>query len=361
MNNGVGRNHFGELTINNFVLKSFDIAPNSFIDMQQMNESNKVKVRLFNIQSNTIRNDERIELEMINSVKNDTYLVVFGGWIPCAFIKSNTILYADRNVISEITTRYEGGVKKSDKELDYFDSIFLQNKSVSLDIAAFVIESNERKIPTNESIDLQVASVKDSLKRALPNLKISTYPGGNSYYHNLKDLLEPVMKKRMAFLQEITPKLNRQFTAKSRKEVVNVVFEVAKKVQLSKTDLVIILALLRVTMIGKKSAAQLVLKDAQNYTEEMAYNAVCDLSTIEVLINMHNFHENEDKSNYSVALITKDKGLSLFSALLSNAKIGGSDGSNLQVSAKLTASIFGDDEDLLNTYEKWLKGEGYSF
>lgn len=358
MNNGVGRNHFGELTINNFVLKSFDIVPNSFIDMQQMNESNKVKVRLFNIQSNTIRNDERIELEMINSVKNDTYLVVFGGWIPCAFIKSNTILYADRNVISEITTRYEGGVKKSDKELDYFDSIFLQNKSVSLDIAAFVIEANERKIPTNESIDQQVASVKDSLKRALPNLKISTYPGENSYYHNLKDLLEPVMKKRMAFLQEVTPKLNRQFTAKSRKEAVNVVFEVAKKVQLSKTDLVIILALLRVTMIGKKSAAQLVLKDAQNYTEEMAYNAVCDLSTIEVLINMHNFHEKEDKSNYSVALITKDKGLSLFSALLSNAKVGGSDGNNLQVSAKLTASIFGDDEDLLNTYEKWLKGEG---
>ncbi|ABM01995.1 hypothetical protein Ping_0121 [Psychromonas ingrahamii 37] len=357
MNDGVGRNHLGELTINNIVLKSFDIVPNSFTDMQQMNESNKVKVRLFNIQSNIIRNDERIELEMINSVKNETFLVVFGGWIPCAFIKSNTILYADRNVITEITTRYKGGIKKSDKALDYFDSIFLHNKSVSIDISAFVIEANERKIPTNELINQQVASVKESLKRALPNLKIANYPGGNSYYHDLKDLLEPIMKKRMAFLQEVTPKLNRQFTAKSRKEAVNVVFKAAKKAQLSKNDLVIVLALLRVTMIGKKTAAQLVLKDAQNYTEDMAYNAVCDLSTIEVLINMHNSHEKEDKSNYNVALITKDKGLSLFSALLSNTKINGSDGDNLQVTAKLTSSIFGDDEDLLNTYEKWLKGE----
>ena len=97
----------------------------------------------------------------------------------------------------------------------------MQNKSVSIDISAFVIEANERKIPTNNMIDQQVASVKESLKRALPNLKICAYPDDNAYYHNLKDALELGMKNRMTFLQEVTPKLNKQFTEKSRKEAVN--------------------------------------------------------------------------------------------------------------------------------------------
>ena len=158
MNDIVGRNHYGDLTINNHVLKSFDIVPNSFLDMQKMNESNKVKVRLFNIQSDTIQNDEVVELEMTNLVKNDVFLVVFGGWIPCTFIKRKTILLVDRNVVTEITSRYEGGVKKCSKALDSFDSIFLQNKSVSIDISAFVIEANKCIIPTNDMIDQQVAT-----------------------------------------------------------------------------------------------------------------------------------------------------------------------------------------------------------
>ncbi|MDO9103394.1 MAG: hypothetical protein Q7U57_00395 [Methylovulum sp.] len=356
MNDDVKCDHDGNLTIQNHVLKSFDIVPNSFLDMQQMIESNKVKVRLYNIQSDTLHKDDKVELEITNFVKNDVFLVVFGGWIPCTFIKRRTILLADRNVVTEITSRYEGGVKKCSKTLDSFDSIFLQNKSVSIDISAFVIEANERKIPTNNMIDQQVANVKESLKRALPSLEICTYPGGNSYYHNLKDGLESVMKNRMTFLQEVMPKLNKQFTEKSRKEAVNIVFEAAKKIQLCKSDIVIILALLRITMAGKKTAAQLVLKDSQIYTEDKAYNAVCDLSAIELLFNLHNFHEKK-KSCYNIALITKDKGLSLFSSLFSNTEISGSNEDNLQVNAKILYPVFGDDNDLLNTYEKWLKCE----
>lgn len=359
MNDRVERNRDGDLTFGTHVLKSFDIVPNSFLDLQQMNESNKVKVRLFNIQSNTIQKDEEVELEMINSVKNYVFLVVFGGWIPCAFIKKKTILLADRNVVTEIISRYKGGEKKGSEEPDSFDSIFLQNKNISLDISAYVIEGNERKIPTNKMIDQQVFSVKNSLKLALPNLEITTYSDDNSYYYNWKDGLEEGVKRRMVFLQEIAPKLNKQFTKKSRKKTVEIVFETAKKMQLNNNDIVIILALLRITMNGQKTAAQLVLKDSQIYTEENAYNAACDLSTIEMLINMHLQHEKM-KLGYNIALITKDKGLSLFSSLFSNTAISGRSEGNLQITAKIMCSIFFDDdedEDLQKIYENWFKGE----
>jgi len=222
-----------------------------------------------------------------------------------------------------------------------------------LDISAFVIEGNERKIPTNSMIDEQVSTVTRDIKLALPNLKIAIYPKNNTYYHNIKNFLKPIIEYRMIFLQEIAPKLNKQFTEKSREEAVNLVFKTAKKIKLKKDDIVIILALLRILMKGKKTAAQLLLKDSQTYSEENAYNAAFDLSTIEMLINLYTYHEKN--TNYNIALITKDKGLSLFNSLFYNTIIGNRADGKMQVKAKIPYSIFSDDEYLLETYQKWLK------
>jgi len=99
------------------IIKSFDIVPNLFLDMIKMNETNKVKVQLFDIYSDTIQNDDSLELEMTNFTKDEAFLLVFGGWIPCTFIKQNTILLADRNIVSEIIRRYKNGRKKLMKNL----------------------------------------------------------------------------------------------------------------------------------------------------------------------------------------------------------------------------------------------------
>ena len=160
----------------------------------------------------------------------------------------------------------------------------------------------------------------------------------------------------MTFLQNIAPNLNKQFIEKSREKAVNIVFQTAKDMEFKRDDFVIILALLRILMKGKKTAAQLVLKDSQSYSEENAYNAAFDLSTIEMLINLDTFHKSE-KTNYNIALITQDKGLSLFSSLFNNTKISSKSEGKIQVKAKIPYSVFSDDEDLLKYYEKWLNGE----
>ena len=106
----VGYNN-GNLTIGEHVIKSFDIEPNSFEDMIQMNKTNKIKVRLFNIQSETIHNQDHVELEIVNIIKNEAFLIVFGGWIPCTYIKQNSILLADRNIVSEISRHLKKPLK----------------------------------------------------------------------------------------------------------------------------------------------------------------------------------------------------------------------------------------------------------
>ena len=346
----------GNLMIDKHIIKSFDIVPNSFPDMLQMNKIDKVKVKLFNIQSNTIHNDDVLELEMDNFIKNEAFLLVFGGWIPCTFIKKNTILLSDRNIVSEIIRRYKNGMKKINEPLDSFDNIFLNNNiPIMLDISPFVIEGNEQNIPTNSMIDEQVDNASKDIKLALPNLKIAPYHNGNTYYYELKDSLKPIIEKRMIFLQKVAPKLNKQFTKKTRQKAVEIVFKTAKETKLEKSDIVIMLALLRILMKGNKTAAQDVLKDSQTYSEENAYNAAFDLSTIEMLINWHIYHEKN--TNFNISLITKDKGLSLFSSLFNKMKVKNKISGKIQIDAKIFYSVFSDDEDLLKTYLKYLKTE----
>ena len=351
----IDRDYLGRLLIDGNIIHSFDVVPNTFEDMHALIKDNSIKYQLFNIKSPTIKSDEIIECTARNIYKEDAFLLVCGGWIPCSLIKNNTLIIADRNIVSQIVGRYKNGRKMNNDPLDALDGIFLQGNH-SIDITSFVIEGNKQKIPENSDIDEQVVEITKSLKSALPNLKIAKYPNGNEYYYALRDFLSKNIKKRMDFLKDVAPKLNKQFTEKSRELAVNYIFESARRINLEKADISIMLALLRITMTGKKTAAQLVLKDSQIYTEENAYNAACDLAAIELLINLHNFHI-KNNSIFNIALITKDKGLSLFNSLFENAKVTSSDGKRLTVTAELKFSFFGDDHEIIEKYKGWFAGK----
>ena len=338
----------GIYQMDKYRVESFDVVPNSFIDMIEMNNTNSVSVKLYNIISNDIEKDDVINMTVSHFVKNDTYLIVMGGWIPCSFISNSTLLLADRNVVSEIIRRYSNGEKQVNEEFDSFDNIFL-NMNIILDLSPFVIEGNAQKLPTNEQIDEQYYSAYNEIKLALPKLQIATYP--TVYYHNIKNALVPIVDKRIIFLQKIASKINKQFKHENKEEAVKLVLQAAEETMLKKNDLVILLALLRIIIKGNKSPAQLVLKDSQNYSKENAYNAVFDLVTIELLINYHSF---DTDTIYKKAFITRDKGLSLFSSMLNNTKVSDKVDSKLVITSTLPGEIFGNDDKLIDLYKKWL-------
>lgn len=58
MNNEMVRSYNGNLIIGKHIVKSFDIVPNTFLDMIQMNKTNKIKIQLFHIESDTIHYDD---------------------------------------------------------------------------------------------------------------------------------------------------------------------------------------------------------------------------------------------------------------------------------------------------------------
>ena len=155
----------------------------------------------------------------------------------------------------------------------------------------------------------------------------------------------------MEFLQKVTLTINKQFTVKTREQAIKIVLDIAKQMQL-RNDFVVILALLRILMKDKKSAAQLLLKDSQNYTERKAYNAVMDLFALELLFNAH----NKLKESFNIAFITRDKGLSLFSSMFSIPKITNRSEGKIQINIKIDYSIFSDNEEelkLIQDYFNW--------
>ncbi|MFW2565007.1 hypothetical protein ACN5O4_00275 [Aliarcobacter butzleri] len=331
--------------INNTSFETCDIEPNTFLDMPELKESKQIIVKLLD-------KDNKLELPYI--MKDDSFLIVYGGWIPCSFIRRNTLLLADRNVISEIITRYRNGKKEVSGDFDAFDNIFL-NSNIKLDITSYLIEGNKGRVPTNSEIDEELEIVIKALKIALPKLDIAVYPNQNAYYYNLKDANSKSIEERMRFLQEISSKINKEFTHKTREKAVMLVYETAKNMELKRDDFVIILVLLRIIMKGKKSAAKLILKDSQIYTEEKAYNAAFDLTNIVMLLNLHIYHLS--KTNFKVAFITKDKGLALFSSLLNNLRINKRENGNINFMTTLTTEIFDGDIEMIETYRKWLNGE----
>ena len=110
-----------------------------------------------------------------------------------------------------------------------------------------------------------------------------------------------------------------------------------------------------ILMKGKKTAAQLLLKVSQSFSEENSYNAAFDLTTIEILFGLDEYHRKNTNNN--IALITQDKGLSLFSSLFNNTIITGRSNGKVQIKATIPYVVFSDDKVLLEKYKKWLNGE----
>ncbi|MCL6396220.1 hypothetical protein EXT62_04800 [Pectobacterium carotovorum subsp. carotovorum] len=354
----IGRDCDGNLLINNtehgdLVITSYEIMPNDYDDLCKMEENKEVKIRLFNIKSKNFKEPFRLELSIKNDTTHEEFLLIKGGWIPCSYMKKNTLLFADRNVISKIKSRYFMNEKKGSAELDYFDSIFLNDNNLTLDLTFWVLESNKGEFPSTNVMDEQLNYAKSNLKRALPNVKIAEYPGGNTYYHNISSAIKNTTNQRMDLLFKAAPLINRQFTSETREAIVHEIFELVDECKLSRSDISVILIFLRITMNEKKNPAQGVIKDSQCYTLKKAYNTACDLGSIEWLINLIRKHEMEN-SHFNIAFITQDKALAKLGSLMLSQKNSSSDGDKISAKISFPMSIFSDSLQTLQLVKKYL-------
>lgn len=348
----------GNILINNteygnLVILSYDIEPNDYHDMVRMEKSNEVKIRLSNVIAKNFDEQFSLEMNIINDSAHEAFMLVKNGWIPCNFMKKNTLLLADRNIIPKIQYRYCLNKKKGTDKYDYFDTIFLNKNQLTIDLTCWVLEANERKVPSKETMDKQLSNAINILNLSLPDVEIAKFPNGNSYYHELANALRENIETRMDFIFKSAPLINRNFTKETRKAIIENIFTLADEFKLARNDIAVILVFLKINIDGKKNPAGRVIKDSQKYTLEDAYNTACDLEAIELLINMIRIHE-KNKSNYNIAFLTEDKGLAKLGALLLNYRNDNSDGNNISMVSSFPMDIFANNIEVLNLVKKYL-------
>lgn len=353
-----GRDGDGNIIVNgtergNLTIHSYDIVPNNYAELCSMMESNTVTVRLRNASAFEEREKFNIQFDLTHDDKQETYVLTDGGWYPLMLLPKNTLVLADKNIISRMQYRYFLGKKKNNVGLDYFDSVFLNNSGMIFDVTLFALEGNKKQPPTPSLIDEQRKIAEEIMRHALPDIELAFYPGGSKYSHKLHEMLRPLILQRMAFLQEIAPSLNRGITSRIRKELAAKVFETAKKHKLNPTDIAVVLVFLRITMKGKKTAATQVIKESQNYSLENAYNTVADLMALEIMINYIN-HPMRKQKGTNIAYITKDKGIAKIGALILNHTHNHSDGNTKTVTSSFPPDIFAEEVDVQQLIKEYL-------
>lgn len=355
----IARDDLGNLIITmvdnkEIVIHDFSVMPNDYHSLREMMETGSTDIRLYNVRAIGVQEPFRLEMKVTYLSNQDTFLIVDGGWIPLSLISRKALLLADRNVIPAIQYRYSLGLLKKDVPPNDFDAVFLQPAGIEIDISLFSIESNQRKIPDRETMDKQISIAKDILRYSLPELKRAIYPNADSYFFGLFDILKPRLSNRTNFFMDVAAGLNREFTPSQRKQYVPFIFSKAKENGLKNTDIAVLLAFLRITMSGKKTAATKVIKESQTFCAEDGYNVACDLMALEVLMNYISFHK-KNKSAYIPCFITKDKGLAQIAALMMNIKSQTSDGEEASVTVTLPLDIFSDEREVQEMIMQYLQ------
>lgn len=359
----IGKDADGNLLVGNtvhgdLIITSYDIVPNNYHDLRQMEESKKINIRLLNVIAKDFKEPFSLELIIENDTIDKSFLLVKDGWIPCNFMKKNTLLLADRNIISEIKRRYFINERRGTEDLDYFDSIFLTKNGLLIDLTLWVLEANERQIPSVDTMDRQLSQAKEILKTALPNIEIAEYEEGNKYYHKIANHIKNTLEKRMDFLFKTAPLINKQFTSETRIAIIPEIFKLATDCNISHYDIAVILVFLRINMAyehekDRKNTAQKVTKDSQEYTLENAYNTACDLAAIEWQINLIRKHESAN-SGFNIAFMTNDKGLAELGSLMLNQKDYSTDGHKITMTISFPMDIFSDSLEALKLIKKYL-------
>jgi hypothetical protein len=214
------------------------------------------------------------------------------------------VILVDRNVVTEIVSRFEGGRKKG-REPDFLD--LFEDLPVCINPILYAIEGNTRAMPGPELVAEQLSEVTEKLQKALPkaNLQIGS--------ESLKGILGTIedtragMGRRQEFLLRLAPTLKSPVSRKHFDRRWNEVLDAADACDVRRNSLVVLAVLSTVSVPNGASPTKALLKFKDGYSAADAYNALADLRSLEILITLFALFSEE-----IIQLCTADRNLALF-------------------------------------------------
>lgn len=264
--------------------------------------------RIVEIDAEEVDTDQyaHITAKLVSSFTARAIGLVRGGWLPSylAATRKNAVILPDRNIITEIHGRFKNG-RKAGREPDFLD--LFEGLPVRINPMLAVMEGNGRAIPESAATSAQFKEIADKLKEALPSAVIMVGPASIMGMHALIEGTRSEFERKQEFLM----RLGRTLASPVARSEIDArwvdVIAVADDCKVPRASLAVLAVLSALVNPSGYCAAKKLLKFHAKYDESDAYNALCDLRSLEILTSCFAFFPEMDTQ-----LCTADRHLALF-------------------------------------------------
>ncbi|MDF1836011.1 MAG: hypothetical protein P1U62_14200, partial [Alteraurantiacibacter sp. bin_em_oilr2.035] len=231
--------------------------------------------------------------------------LVRGGWLPSALAatREHAVVLPDRNIVSEIAGRFENG-RKTGREPDFLD--LFASEPVRINPLLFAMEGNSRTLPDPASAQAQLEEAVAKIGSALPKAELMIGPMSLTGLLGLIEDTGPGLARKQVFLRGMAPTLAAPVARAQIDRRWSEVLAAADANAVPRSSLVV-LAVLSTLVNPGKCAAKKLLKFHAGYGDTDAYNALCDLRSLDILLHCLAFYPDHDTQ-----LCTADRNLALF-------------------------------------------------
>jgi len=224
----------------------------------------------------------RFNLESVFSSKSIG--LVTGGWLPSGLAAMGRTLLTDRNIVSELRERFAGGSRRDTANDDFLD--LLSERTVKINPLLYAMEGNKKRRPTPEEVEEQYRHACRTIQESLPNAIIDPEDGAASLRGAVGILRDSYagMQDKTKFLQSVVPLLCESTPATKRTTRWARILSEADACGIRRRSLVVLTALSGLACSQGQNPAKSLLKPKRDYSSKDAYNALCDLVALELLI-----------------------------------------------------------------------------
>ena len=231
--------------------------------------------------------------------------LVRGGWLPSALAatRETAVILPDRNIITEIAGRFDGG-KKVGRDPDFLD--LFEDDPVRINPMLFAMEGNGLALPARDAARAQLEEAVGKLRKALPMATLMVGPGSIDGLLGVIEDVRPGMVRKQAFLRHVAPILAAPVARRDIDRRWQEILAAARDFGVVEASLVV-LAVLSTIVNPARCAAKSLFKFHAAYSDADAYNALSDLQALDLLLYCLAFFPD-----MHTQLCTADRNLALF-------------------------------------------------
>lgn len=280
---------------------------------------------------------------------SDTVSLVLGGWLPPTLdAGDDRVCILDKCAVARILTRFDStrGPSRRERGPDFLD--FFEGSPVRLNLILSALEGYDRRVPNRDEIRHNLMKEVTEIRAALPKARIvPDLASAISAAEGLAKDRARVFARQRHFLLTVGPLLRSDVGARRREMVVSKIIAAAANAGIDPRHPLFI-ATLGCAYPKSRPLCRDVVKFKEDFNEKDAYNAVCDIGNLAILIGLQAIFPSEQMAFY-----TADRGLAGFwlGLRVANPRLKGRDGYDAQMSP--TSDVLDDD-----AWDRWAELTG---